>query len=182
MAQQKSDDRVVLEGGVMPVELVGSSPGGQGKAIPVDQTTVQLELPIVTAEHHTGSRTCPGMGRVVEPKAIVNAEIGIVVTMEEVAKRLTAALLKVVSNKGAPGPDGQTVGALREQWSVEGPKLAADLLAGTYRPGVIRRAMIPKAGGGQRGLGIPTATSYREVVQRVFGFVGGHASVSSAVR
>ena len=155
MAQQKSEDRVVLEGGVMPVELAGSSPGGQGKAIPVDQTTVQLELPIVTAEHHTGSRTGPGMGRVVEPKAIVNAEIGIVVTMEEVAKRLTAALLKVVLNKGAPGPDGQTVGELREQWSAEGPKLAADLLAGTYRPGVIRRAMIPKAGGRQRGLGIP---------------------------
>jgi hypothetical protein len=61
MAQQKSEDRVLLEGGVMPVELVGSSPGGQGKAIPVDQTAVQLELPIVTAEHHTGSRTGPGM-------------------------------------------------------------------------------------------------------------------------
>ena len=70
------------------------------------------------------------MGRVMEPKAIVNAEIGISVTMEEVAKRLTTALLKVVLNKGAPGPDGQTVGELREQWSVEGPKLAADLLAG----------------------------------------------------
>ena len=76
--------------------------------------------------------------------------------MEEVAKRLTDALLKVVSNKGAPGPDGQTVEALHEQWPVVGPKLAADLLAGTYRPGVIRRAMIPKAGGGQRGLGTPT--------------------------
>ena len=161
MTQQKSEDRVVLEGGVIPVELVGSSPGGQGKAIPVDQTAVQLELPIVTADHHTGSRTGPGMGRVLEPKAIVNAEIGIVVTMEEVAKRLTTALLKVVSNKGAPGPDGQTVGELREQWSVEGPKLAADLLAGRYRPGVIRRAMIPKAGGGQRGLGIP------DVIDRV---------------
>ena len=150
-----------LEDGVIPVELVGSSPGGQGKAIPVDQTAVQLELPIATADHHTGSRTGPGMGRVMEPKAIVNAEIGIAVTMEEVAKRLTMALLKVVSNKGAPGPDGQTVGELREQWSVEGPKLAADLLAGRYRPGVIRRAMIPKAGGGQRGLGIP------DVIDRV---------------
>ena len=41
------------------------------------------------------------------------------------------------------------------------PRLEADLLAGTYRPGEIRRAYIPKAGGGQRGLGIP------DVVDRV---------------
>ncbi len=123
MTQQKSEDRVVLEGGVTPAELVGSSPGGQGKAIPVDQTAVQLELPIATAEHHTGSGTGPGMGRVVVPKAIVNAEIGTAVTMEEVVGRLTTALLKVVLNKGAPGSDGQTVEALRRR--SPGP-LAAD--------------------------------------------------------
>ena len=41
------------------------------------------------------------------------------------------------------------------------PRLQADLLAGTYQPGGIRRAYIPKAGGGQRGLGIP------DVVDRV---------------
>jgi hypothetical protein len=151
----KTAHRVVLQGGVMPAELAGSSPGGQGKAVPVDQTAVQLELPVATAEHRTGSRTGSGMGRVVVPKAIVNAEIGIAVTVEEVARRLTPALLKVALNKGAPGPDGQTVEALREQWPTVLPRLQSDLLDGTYRPGVIRRAMIPKAGGGQRGLGIP---------------------------
>jgi hypothetical protein len=182
MAQQKSEDRVVLQGGVMPAEPAGSSPGGRGKAVPVDQTAVQLELPIATAEHRTGSRTGSGMGRGVGPKAIVNAEISTEVTMEEVARRLTSALLKVAVNKGAPGPDGQTVEALREQWPSVFPRLQADLLDGTYRPGVIRRAMIPKAGGGQRGLGIPTVTSYPTVVQRAFGFVGGHASVSPAPR
>ena len=41
------------------------------------------------------------------------------------------------------------------------PRLRADLLAGRYRPGEIRRVLIPKAGGGQRGLGIP------DVVDRV---------------
>ena len=81
--------------------------------------------------------------------------------MEEVANRLTSALLKVASNKGAPGPDGQTIEALREQWPVVVPRLQADLLEGRYRPGEIRRAYIPKAGGGQRGLGIP------DVVDRV---------------
>ena len=40
-------------------------------------------------------------------------------------------------------------------------RLQADLLAGVYRPGEIRRVFIPKAGGGQRGLGIP------DVVDRV---------------
>jgi RNA-directed DNA polymerase len=83
------------------------------------------------------------------------------VTMEGVVSRLTSALLKVVSNKGAPGPDGQTVEALRKQWPAVLPGLRADLLSGMYRPGEIRRAYIPKAGGGQRGLGIP------DVVDRV---------------
>jgi group II intron reverse transcriptase/maturase len=81
--------------------------------------------------------------------------------MEGVVSRLTSALLKVASNMGAPGPDGQTIEALLEQWLVVLPKLGADLLAGRYRPGEIRRVNIPKAGGGQRGLGIP------DVVDRV---------------
>jgi retron-type reverse transcriptase len=92
----------------------------------------------------------------VEPKAIVNVEQVAPVTMEEVAYRLNEALSKVVLNKGAPGPDRQTVEELREQWPTAGPKLAADLLAGSYRPGVIRRAMIPKAGGGSVGWGSRT--------------------------
>jgi len=51
MAQQKSEDRVVPEGGVMPVERAGSSPGAHGKAVPVEETTAQLSLPIATAEN-----------------------------------------------------------------------------------------------------------------------------------
>jgi RNA-directed DNA polymerase len=179
MAQQKSEDRVLLEGGVMPVEPVGSSTGGQGKAVPVDETALQLELPIATAENPKGATDRAtvdrsAVPRAEVPKAIVNAETGTSVTMEEVAYRLTAALLKVVSNKGAPGPDGQTVEELREQWPVVLPKLHASLLDGSYRPGVIRRANIPKAGGGQRGLGIPNVVdrvvceAVRQVLEPVY--------------
>jgi RNA-directed DNA polymerase len=153
MAQQKSEDRVVPDGGVMPVQPADVV--GQGKAVPVDQEALQLGLPIATAEHRTRVPDRSGMGRAVQPKAIVNAGSCAPVTMQEVAYRLTDALVKVVRNKGAPGPDGQTVELLREQWPTAGPKLARSLLAGSYRPGVIRRANIPKAGGGQRGLGIP---------------------------
>jgi len=166
MAQQKSEDRVVPEGGVMPVERVGSSPGGQGKAVPVEETAVQLCLPIATAENPKGatrrrSRDRLGEIRAGAPKAIDKTGTAASATMEEVAYRLTDALLKVASNKGAPGPDGQTIEALADQWPVVLPSLQADLLAGRYTPGGIRRVLIPKAGGGQRGLGIP------DVVDRV---------------
>lgn len=155
MAQQKSEDRVVPDGRVMPVQLAA---GGRGKAVPVDETVAQLCLPIVTAERRKRVPDRSGMGRAAWPKTIVNVNAWTPVTMEEVAYRLTDALSKVVQNKGAPGPDGQTVEALHEQWPIVGPRLAAELLTGSYRPGVIRRAMIPKAGGGQRGLGIPNVT------------------------
>ena len=94
MAQQKSEDRVVPEGGVMPAERAGSSPGGQGKAVPVEETAVQLSLPIATAENPKGAtrrRTRDRLGaiRAGVPKAIVNAENAASATMEEVANRLT---------------------------------------------------------------------------------------------
>jgi len=150
----------------MPVERAGSSPGGQGKAVPVEETAVQLCLPIATAENPRGatrrrSRDRLGEIRAGAPKAIDKTGTATPATMEEVAYRLTDALLKVASNKGAPGPDGQTIEALADQWPVLLPRLQADLLAGRYQPGEIRRVLIPKAGGGQRGLGIP------DVIDRV---------------
>ncbi len=156
MAQQKSEDRVVPDGGVMPAQPVI----GQGKAVPVEQTAVQLRLPIATAEDPQGSarkavRDRSRAGRTGVPKAIVTEGNSPLAMMEEVVARLDSAMKKVVANKGAPGPDGTTVGELREQWPSIAPMLRAALLAGSYRPGGIRRAMIPKAGGGQRGLGIP---------------------------
>ena len=61
------------------------------------------------------------------------------------------------SNKGAPGVDGETF-AMVEAAGLEGwlAGLRDDLRAKTYRPEPVRRVMIPKPGGGERPLGIPT--------------------------
>jgi len=82
-------------------------------------------------------------------------------TMEEVAseENLRRAFQTVASNKGAPGPDRQSIDEVREYLGEILVEVRRTLLDGTYRPGLIRRVWIPKAAGGQRGLGIPTVVS-----------------------
>jgi RNA-directed DNA polymerase len=90
-----------------------------------------------------------------EPKPKHKEQRATSATMEEVCERLTYALDNVASNKGAPGPDRQRIEQVREHWSELEPVLRAALLEEAYEPGNIRRVWIPKANGGQRGLGIP---------------------------
>ena len=69
---------------------------------------------------------------------------------------LEEAYRAVRRNGGAAGVDGlsiaQTEAHLRCHW----PVIAAKLAEGSYRPGAVRGVWIPKAGGGERLLGIPT--------------------------
>lgn len=69
---------------------------------------------------------------------------------------LQAALKRVKQNKGSPGIDGMTVEDLPDHLRVHWPSLREQLLAGTYQPQPVRRHRIPKSGGGERELGIPT--------------------------
>jgi len=72
---------------------------------------------------------------------------------------LRAAFETQLENGGGAGVDGEELAtingspAVREQWL---NRLQEELRTKTYRPSPVRRVMIPKSGGGQRPLGIPT--------------------------
>lgn len=97
---------------------------------------------------------------------------------------LERAWLKVRENRGSAGVDRTTITQIeRHGGEAFLDELEAELREQRYRPLPVRRVEIPKPGRSEtRPLGIPTVTLYREVTQRVSGFVAGHASVSSASR
>ena len=78
--------------------------------------------------------------------------------MERACERLNlrAALKRVRRNAGSPGIDGMTVEALPDHLRVHWLRLREELLAGRYQPQPVKRVAIPKPGGGERELGIPT--------------------------
>ena len=123
---------------------------------------MQLELNFETADEgaqapHNGARAGhrrPAQARVWR-KSELKPEKAATATMEEVIEGLLWAFEAVAANKGAPGPDRQSIDQVRKHLPEVMPKLKQALRNGTYQPGDIRRVWIPKAGGGQRGLGIP---------------------------
>jgi group II intron reverse transcriptase/maturase len=62
----------------------------------------------------------------------------------------------VKANHGAPGIDRQTIDGFEKGSPERVERLCADLRNKSYRPQPVRRKLIPKSGGGQRPLGIPT--------------------------
>lgn len=78
--------------------------------------------------------------------------------MELVVERQSclAALKRVKANKGSPGIDGMTVGELPAYLKANWLRIREDLLSGCYQPQAVKRVAIPKPGGGERELGIPT--------------------------
>jgi len=71
-------------------------------------------------------------------------------------ENLGRALRRVRANAGAPGVDGMTTEEL-VPWLREHCAAVREALdAGTCRPSPVRRVVIPKPGGGERLLGVPT--------------------------
>lgn len=70
---------------------------------------------------------------------------------------LTHAYELARANDGAPGVDGESFEGIESVGLAEWMKgLREELRNKTYRPQPVRRVMIPKPGGGERPLGIPT--------------------------
>lgn len=164
MTRQKSEDGNVPEGRRKSVPTHRIERGGGGRAVPVNESMQQLGLFVGTTEDRAAqAKRVDGGAGVGQPIAATTAtskprnkeKEAASATMEEVTGRLRGAFEVVASNKGAPGPDGRSIDVVREHLEDLLPTLSQELLAGTYRPGEIRRVWIPKAGGGQRGLGIP---------------------------
>ncbi len=111
---------------------------------------------------HTG-KSGTGACRLVElrTRSVITQERALK-TMELMEVVVTPASMndayeRVVDNKGAPGIDGMKTTDLYE-WLMENKEeLIKQLLEGTYEPNAVRRVDIPKANGGTRQLGIPTA-------------------------
>ena len=88
---------------------------------------------------------------------------------------LTHAYELARSNKGAPGVDGQTFEEIESRGLAEWlTGIRQELRNKTYQPQPVRRVMIPKPGGGERPLGIPTIrdrvvqTAAKLVIEPVF--------------
>jgi RNA-directed DNA polymerase len=69
---------------------------------------------------------------------------------------LQAAWRAVKANKGGPGVDGKTIDETRQHLRQHWAGIAEKLRAGNYQSAAIKAVSIPKAGGGERTLGIPT--------------------------
>ena len=164
MTQQKSDGCTVPQERRKPFPTTGTENRAGGKAPTVEQGAWQLRLNLGTAEdreaqadwvdgREAGRRSPTSRRAMPKPKGTRGTTTH--ATMEEVVSHLCDAFVNVAANKGAPGPDRQSIEEVARHVDGILEQLGRTLLNGTYRVGDIRRVWIPKSGGGQRGLGIP---------------------------
>ena len=127
---------------------------------------IQLELALderaageARSHRAQGTEACAADAAIESPPMTAGPVPGRGPTMEAIVERdnLRKALARVQRNKGAPGVDGMSVEALAVHLKDHWPTIRAQLLEGAYEPQPVRRVEIPKASGGMRPLGVPTA-------------------------
>lgn len=84
---------------------------------------------------------------------------------------LQRAWKRVKANRGAPGSDGMPIEDFAEYARTHWAAIREALCDGTYQPQPVRRVSIPKPGGGERLLGIPTVVD--RVIQQAIAQVMG---------
>ena len=150
-------------------EVVVAPKGCEGPNVGKSETISALEAAMSQKPGHTG-RASGGSGEAA--RAVVRVEAATAgrgnersgtheeqaCLMELVVERQNclAALKRVKANKGSPGIDGMTVGELPAYLKANWLSIRETLLAGRYQPQPVKRVAIPKPGGGERALGIPT--------------------------
>ena len=79
-------------------------------------------------------------------------------SLERILSRenLLIAMKRVIANKGSHGVDGMTVYELKQFLQMNWIRIREDIFNNEYKPMPVRRVEIPKPGGGNRLLGIPT--------------------------
>jgi RNA-directed DNA polymerase len=89
-------------------------------------------------------------------------------------RNLLEAYERIKRNGGGAGIDHVSVEQFGEQLQEELRKLTGNIKGGSYRAQAIKRTYIPKAGGGERPLGIPTVrdrivqAAVRQVIEPIF--------------
>jgi RNA-directed DNA polymerase len=73
-------------------------------------------------------------------------------------ENMARAWKRVKANGGSAGVDGLSITETAEYLKTHWPVIREAILNGAYRPEPVRRVQIPKPGGGERDLGIPTVT------------------------
>ena len=97
------------------------------------------------------NETCLG-----EPKEDIPVNPHLLLERILARDNMITALRQVRKNKGSAGVDGMTVDELVPYLKAAWPDIKEQLLSETYSPKPVKRITIPKPGGGERLLGIPT--------------------------
>jgi len=166
---RQSSERCIVPQARRKSGVTASRRARGGKAAPVKQRTQQLRLSFETADlpraqarrgRGGSAEGAPSSGPRAAPKSKRSEGTAASAMMGQACRQLRTAFQHVAANKGAPGPDRQSIEEVREHLPEVLSELETALLSGTYQPGDIRRVWIPKSGGGQRGLGIPIPCAY----------------------